>query len=170
MVFAILHRVGIETPKTWAPRMPNLAILPKPAGLPTLTIALRSHLASSSSQGDRKGQYILSLRLLKGAGFIAAMMQPQRKNDPDPHIGQRMDGYRMTFAFGALALVIGSGPRFTLCGLPSKLVQRIAQRFDASQAPMRLGVHAASKQDRRGSPQCLQTPGILVALSVISDF
>src|SRR5437588_8059847 len=80
---------------------------------------------------------MLPLCGLKGDRLITAMMDPHGEDDPDPHIGQCSHGDRMTFAFRALALVILPGPRFTLRGLPGKLVQRIAQRFDAAQATMR---------------------------------
>jgi hypothetical protein len=107
---------------------------------------------------------------LKGDRLIAAVMDPHGKDDPDPHIGQGSHGYRMAFAFRPFALVIQHGPRLALRGLPSKLVQRIAQRFNAAQTPMRLGVHPALKQHGRGSPQRLQTACILVALAIIADF
>ena len=107
---------------------------------------------------------------LKGDRLIAAVMDPHGKDDPDPDIGQCSHGYRMTFAFSALALVILHGPRLALGGLPGKLVQRIAQRFDAAQTAMRLGVHPALKQHRGGSSQRLQTAGILIALAIITDF
>src|SRR6266516_2170879 len=107
---------------------------------------------------------------LKGDRLIAAVMEPHGKDDPDPHIGKRSERYRMTFAFSALALVILHGPRLALRGLPGKLVQRIAQRFDAAQPSMRLGVHPALKQHGQNSPQSLQTAGILIALAIITDF
>src|SRR5689334_896193 len=94
---------------------------------------------------------------LKGDGLIATVMDPHGKDDPDPHIGQCSHGYGMAFPFCALALVIVSGPRFTLRGLPGELLQGIAQRFDAAQSPMRFGVYPALKQHRRGSLQRLQT-------------
>src|SRR5450759_2228889 len=113
---------------------------------------------------------MLPLCLLKGAGLIAATMEPHGKDDPDPHIGQRSYRYRMAFAFCSLALVVVSGPRFTLRGLPGKLMKRVAQRFDTGQAAMGFGVHPALKQHGRGSPQSLQTAGILIALAIIADF
>ncbi len=91
-------------------------------------------------------------------------------HDPGPHIGKRSYRYGMAFAFSALALVVVPGPRFTLCGLPGKLLQGIAQRFDAPQSAMRFGVHPALKQHRRGSSQSLQTTCILVAFAIITDF
>src|SRR5437764_9616760 len=113
---------------------------------------------------------MLALRLLKGGRRIALVMDPHGKDDPHPHIGQRSHSYGMTFAFSALALVILPGPRLALRGLPGKLVQRIAQRFNAAQTSMRLGVHAALKQHGRGSSQRLQTAGILIPLAIITDF
>ena len=113
---------------------------------------------------------MLVLCVLKGGRLIALVMQPHGKDDPDPHIGKRAHGDRVAFAFGSLALVIGFGPRFTVCRLPGKLVQGIAQRFDTAHAPMRFGIHPALKQHGRGSSQCLQTAGILVACAIVADF
>jgi len=90
---------------------------------------------------------MLPLSALKGDRLIAAVMEPHGKDDPDPHIGKRSERYRMTFALSALALVILHGPRLALRGLPGKLVQRIAQRFDAGIAPMRFGIGTTLKQD-----------------------
>jgi len=113
---------------------------------------------------------MLLLCVLKGGRLRALVMQPHGKNDPDPHVGKRSDRYGMAVAFSALALVILHGPRLALRGLPGKLVQRIAQRFDAAQTAMRLGVHPALKQHRRGSSQRLQEAFILVTRAIIPDF
>ena len=113
---------------------------------------------------------MLLLCVLKGGRLIAVVMQPHGKDDPDPHIGKRSHGDRMTFAFSSLALVIVPGPRFTVCRLPGKLVQGIAQRFDTRHAAMRFGVHPTLKQHGRGSSQRLQTAGILIARAIIADF
>ena len=113
---------------------------------------------------------MLVLCVLKGGRLIAAATGPYGKDDPDPHIGKRPHGNRMAFAFGSLALVIGLGPRFTVCRLPGKLVQGIAQRFDTRHPAMRFGVHPTLKQYGRGSSQRLQTAGILVACAIIADF
>ncbi len=112
---------------------------------------------------------MLPLRLLKDSRLIAAPMGPQGKDDPDPNIGKRTHGNGMAFAFRPFALVVVSGPGFTLCGLPSKLMKRIAQRFDTPQAAMRLGVRPALIKHWRGSPQCLQTVNRLIARPVLSD-
>src|SRR2546425_8382304 len=77
---------------------------------------------------------MLLLCLLKGGRLIGLVMHPHGKDDSDPHIGKRSDRHRMAFAFCSLALVIVSGPRFTLRGLPGKLLQGLAQRFDTAQA------------------------------------
>ena len=113
---------------------------------------------------------MLLLCVLKGGRLIAVVMGPHGKDDPDPHIGKRSHRDRMAFAFSSLALVIVAGPRFTVCRLPGKLMQGIAQRFDTAHAPMRFGVHPALKQHGRGSSQRLQTAGILVARAIIADF
>ena len=113
---------------------------------------------------------MLPLRLLKGGGVIAVMMEPHGEDDPHPHIGQRSDGHRMAFALGPFPLIILLGPGFTLRRLPGELMQRIAQGFDASQAAMRFRIHAALKEHRRGSSQSLQTAGLLVAGAIIPDF
>src|SRR6266516_7847436 len=98
---------------------------------------------------------------LKDDRLIAAVLEPHGKDDPDPHIGQCSHGYRMTFAFSALALVILHGPRLALGRLPGKLMHRIAQRFNTAHPPMRFGIHPALEQHGRGSSQRLQTAGIL---------
>jgi hypothetical protein len=113
---------------------------------------------------------MLLLCSLKDGAHIALMMDPHGENDPDPHIGKRSDSHGMAFALCSLTLVIVSGPRFTLRGLPSELMQSIAQGFDTAQAAMRFGVCPALKQYGRGSSQSLQTAGILVAASLIADF
>src|SRR5438045_8504981 len=97
-------------------------------------------------------------------------MQPHGKYDSSPHVGQRTYRHRVAFAFGAFALIIGSGPRFTLRRLPSELMQGIPQGFDTAQPSMGFGVDPALIQHGRGSTQRLQTAGILVALSIIPDF
>ena len=113
---------------------------------------------------------MLPLSLLQGGPLIALMMEPHGENDPDPHIGKRSDSHRMAFALCSLAEVLVSGPRFTLCALPSELMQSIPQGFDTAQATMRFGVGPALKQDGRGSTQSLQEAFILVAASIIADF
>ena len=110
------------------------------------------------------------LGLLKGGGLIALVMHPHGKNDPDPYIGKCTHRHRMALAFSTLALVILHGPWFTLRCLPGELMQAIAQGLDTAQSPVRVGVHPALKEHRRGPRQRLQTTGILIAASIIPDF
>ena len=91
-------------------------------------------------------------------------------HDPDPHIGKGSDRHGVTFAFCALAVIIVSGPRFTLRRLPGELMQGIAQGFDTAQPSMGFGVHPALIEHGRGSTQRLQEAFILVARAIIPDF
>ena len=113
---------------------------------------------------------MLVLRVLKGGHLVALVMHPHGEDDPDPDISKRSNRYAMAFAFSTFALVIGAGPRFTVCRLPGALLQGIAQRLHTAHAPMRFGIHPALKEDRRGSPQRLQEAFILVARTIIADF
>src|SRR6266566_5984302 len=106
---------------------------------------------------------------LKGGRIIRLVRLQHGENDACPHIGQGAYSDGMAFALSSLALVVVPGPAFLLGRLPGKLVQGIAQRFDAAQPPVRLGVVATLKQDRRGPGQSLQTPCIRIAGALITD-
>ena len=90
---------------------------------------------------------MLVLRVLKGGHLVALVMHPHGEDDPDPDISKRSNRYAMAFAFSTFALVIGAGPRFTVCRLPGALLQGIAQRLHTAHAPMRFGIHPALKED-----------------------
>ena len=75
---------------------------------------------------------MLVLCSLKDGCFIAAVLGPHGKDDPDPHVGKSSYRHRMALAFSSFALIILPGPCFTACRLPGKLVQGIAQLFDAA--------------------------------------
>src|SRR5947209_6716440 len=96
-------------------------------------------------------------------------MGPHGKDDPDPHIGKRPDGHAVAFALGSFTLIVVPRPRFALGALPRKLMQGVAQRFDATQPAMSFGIYATLIEDRRGSSQCLQAVCILVALTIIAN-
>jgi len=113
---------------------------------------------------------MLLLSMLKGHGFIAGPLDPHGKDDPHPHVSQRTDRNGVAFAFCAFAVIIVSGPWFTLRRLPSELMQGIPQGFDTAQPSMGFGVDPALIQHGRGSTQRLQEAFILVALSIIPDF
>ncbi len=106
---------------------------------------------------------------LKRRRLVAAVVGPHREDDPDPNVGKCSHGHCMAFALSSFALIIGSGPRFTLRALPGELMKGIAQRFDTPQAAMRFGICPALKQDGRGATQGLQTAGIQVAAPVITN-
>ncbi len=113
---------------------------------------------------------MLLLCSLKDGALIAAVIHPHGEDDPDPHVRQRPNSYRVALALRSFTLIVVSSPCLTLGALPGELVQSIAQGFDAPQAAMRFGIHPALKQHRRGSTQRLQTAGVAVAASIITDF
>src|SRR5450631_1720597 len=125
------------------------------------------HLAREAALGNSAG--MLKLRQLKRRGLITLSTSPHRKDDPDPHIGKCPDSNGVAFAFRSFALIVVFRPRFTLGTLPRKLMQGIAQWFDAPQSTMRFGIHATLIEDRRGSSQGLQTACILIPLSIIAN-
>src|SRR6266702_1067306 len=106
---------------------------------------------------------------LKSRAIIGLMRCKQGENDPPPNVGERTDGDAMTFSFRAFALGIRFGPGFLLGARPRELVQSIAQRFDAAQAAMGLGVGPALKQDRGGAPKRLQASSAGVAAGIIAN-
>src|SRR5712692_1086694 len=111
----------------------------------TMVLASSLHFTTcpSASLGFALGSSagMLVLCPLKGGCLIALVMHPHGKDDPDPDIGKCSHGHGMAFAFRSFALVIVSGPRFTLRRLPGKVLQSIAQGFDAAQATIRFGIH-----------------------------
>src|SRR6266567_131284 len=113
---------------------------------------------------------MLSSSLLKNGRLVLLSLEPDRKENSHPDISKCTDGDTVTFPFSTFALIVGHGPWFGLSALPGKLLQGVAQRFDASIAPMRFGIVATFIGDRRGSRQCLQAGRILVTLSIISKF
>ncbi len=95
---------------------------------------------------------MLLLRPLKDGRFIGAVTKPDGKDDSDPDVSQRTDRHGVAFAFCAFALIIVSGPWFTLCRLPGELMQGIPQGFDTAQPSMGFGVHPTLIQHGRGTP------------------
>src|SRR6266849_8902448 len=123
--------------------------------------------AMETALGSSAGMLLLSQ--LKGRRLITLSMGPHCKDDPDPHIGKRPYGNGVAFALRSFALIVVLGPRFTLGALPRKLMQGVAQRFDATQPAMSFGIHATLIEDRRGASQCLQAVGIEVSLTIIPN-
>src|SRR6266566_2383778 len=113
---------------------------------------------------------VQALCRFKGAGLIPLFLVPESKDNPDPQVGKRTQRFGVTFPFFALALIVVLRPGFGLRTLPSKLLQGVAQRLDASIASMRFGIGAAFIGDRRGACQRLQTGCVRIACSIIPDF
>src|SRR5215469_9612248 len=107
---------------------------------------------------------------LKSRRSIGFVELEHGENDPHPNVREGTDGDTMAFPLAAFALIIGLGPRFLLRALPGEGMQGIAQRFDASQATMRLGVGPALKQDRRGASQRLQAGSTRIAAGIVANF
>jgi hypothetical protein len=128
---------------------------------------LDRHLAMEAALGSSAGMVLLSQ--LKRRRLIPLSTDPHRKDDSDPHMRKRPYGNGVAFAFRSFALIVVLGPRFTLGGLPRKLMQGVAQRFNATQAAMRFAIHATLIENWRGSSQCLQTACILVPLTIIPN-
>ena len=112
---------------------------------------------------------VLLLCQFKGRRLITLSTGPHRKDDPDPHIGKCPYGDGVAFALPSFALIVVLSLCFTLGRLPRKLMQGVAQRFDATQPTMSLGRHATLIQDWRGSCQCLQTACIEVSPTIIPN-
>ena len=125
------------------------------------------HLAMETALSGSAG--VLQLSSFKSCRLITLSMDPHRKNDPDPHIRQCPYSDGMAFPLRSLALIVVLRPRFTLSALPRKMMQGVAQRFDAPQPAMRFGVHATLIEDRRGPSQRLQTTCIKVSFPIISN-
>src|SRR5882762_1915008 len=70
---------------------------------------------------------MLEASAFKDRRIVALLLDPDGKNDPDPEIGQCSHGNGMTFALSSFALIVVQSPSFTVGGLPSKLLQSIAQ-------------------------------------------
>src|SRR5262249_43806178 len=103
---------------------------------------------------------------LKGGCLIGLLLVLYGKDNPGPDVGQGTHGNTMALAFASLALVVVSGPWFTLGRLPGKLVQGIAQRFDTSLSAM----GPTGKHHRRGPCQSLQTRRISIPCAIIPNF
>src|SRR5260370_4372958 len=124
-------------------------------------------LAMETALGSSAGMVLLSQ--LKGRRLITRSMSPHRKDDPDPHIVKCPYGNGVAFALCSFTLIVILRPRFALGTLPRKLMQGVAQRFNAAQPTMSFGIHPTLIEDRRGSSQRLQAACIVVALTIIPN-
>ena len=76
----------------------------------------------------------------------------------------------MAFALRSLALVVGQRPGFFQGRLPGKLIERVAQRFQASGAFPHFGIVATLEGHRSRPSQSLQARGISVAAAILANF
>src|SRR5579864_4416764 len=118
-------------------------------------------LRSSWSMGQLSRQ--------EGGCLIAFVLAPHRKDDAHPDVSKGTYGFGMAFPLRSFALIVVLRPEFLLRALPGELVQGIAQGFTTGITTMGLGIGSALKDDRGGSSQRLQTPGIFIARSLIPD-
>jgi hypothetical protein len=125
-------------------------------------------LQHGPSSSHARGMLVLSMR--EDGLLVVLSLEPDGKENPHPDIGQSTHCNRMTLAFGSFALVILLRPGFRACALPGKLLQDVAQGFDAAQPSMGFLIGPALEEDGRGSGKRLQARGIVVARPVVADF
>jgi len=76
---------------------------------------------------------MLQLCLLKRLGVMAGPTLPHLIDNPHPDVDQGSNRYAMGLALRTFALIIGQCPCLFPGRLPGKLMQSIAQRFQAHQ-------------------------------------
>src|SRR5258708_39794137 len=103
-----------------------------------LPVRVRAQKTALMLSGGQRAMSLLCRQ--KGCRFIAFVLGPQGKDDPDPDIGQGSDCHAVTFACLSLSLVIGFGPGFEPDRFPGKLMQGVAEWFDTRIPLMHPGV------------------------------
>ena len=98
--------------------------------------------------GDVSPGRMSPLRRCKRRGLIAGLAHPHAIDDSHPDVGQGSHRHTVGLAFGTFALVIVQRPGFLQRRLPGKLVQSVAQRFQAGEALVRFGVIATLERHR----------------------
>ena len=98
----------------------------------------------------------------KDRGIIAGVSVPHAIENAQPDVGERPQRDRMTLAFRPLALVVVVGPGFLLSTSAGQLIERVAQRLEASVATMSLAIVPALVEDGGRPCQCskLGTPRV----------
>ena len=94
-------------------------------------------------------QSMSALSSFECCGLIRLLFHPDSEEDAHPNIGQGTHGNGMTFPFSSFTQVIRLGPACLAQALESKLLQSVAQGFDAPKSPMSFGIGAALIEDRR---------------------
>src|SRR5690348_15978761 len=92
--------------------------------------------AERSAQCSSGVRCMLLSGLLKDGRLILCSFDPHGKENAYPDVSKCTHSDTVTFAFSTFALIVGHGPLFGLNTLPGKLLQDIAQRFDAGIASM----------------------------------
>ena len=137
------------------------------------------HRRQNGRRGDRLGDSVGrlggslpmgALSRLKDRRLIAFTLEPHSIDNPHPDVGQCSYRHTVTLALCALALIVGHRPGFLRSALPRKLLQHIAQRFDAGRAFVGFGIVATFVRHRRGSCQRLNARRISVAVTIIAPF
>src|SRR5438034_6792342 len=91
------------------------------------------------------------LSAFKGGALIDFALVPHGKEDTYPDVCQGTNSHAVTLPPGTFALIIRLGPRLVLGAQPGKLVQGIAQGFQASKAHMNRRVLSALPGHRTSS-------------------
>src|SRR6266436_3654833 len=115
-------------------------------------------------------QSMSALSSFECCGLIGLLFHPDSEEDAHPNISQGTHGNGMTFPFSSFTQVIRLGPASLAQALESKLLQGVAQGFDATQSPMSFGIGAALIKDRRSPSQCLQRTGGSIAIPILAYF
>src|SRR5579885_1386286 len=133
---------------------------------PVLFCQLKPVKPARPISGDVPGMGALGS--LKRLGLITCLALPHAINDAHPNVSQSPDSHAVAFPLCAFALIVRACPGFLPCALPSKLIERVAQRLHTGKAFVGFGVIAALKGHRRCASQGLYTAGIGIAAAVLA--
>lgn len=123
-----------------------------------------SHLARASGGPS----CMQALSLFKGRTLRGFALVPKSEDHPHPDVSQSPHGHPVTLALSSFALIIRLGPWLLLGRKPGELVQGVAQRFEAGEAPMNGRILPAFPGHRTGSGQRQDAPGFGGAGAIIS--
>jgi hypothetical protein len=103
-----------------------------------------------------RASLMLAFGSQKDRWLVRFLLVPHSKDDADPDMSQGANGHAMAFSLLSFPVVVISRPGFLLSALPGKLVQRIAQRFDAGKPLMNRScclTHKVAKTGRYASEE-----------------
>jgi len=178
-----VRREGAQVPFSEHERVYHAASRCQAASLPLTPRRLHDLKKACSLEGKKTGGFASQARVplrhtasmealsrLKCCRVIRLVRVHHGENDARPHVSESSHSHRMAFPLGSLALIVVPGPAFLLGRLPGKLVQGVAQRFDAAQPSVRFGVVATLKKNGRSSSQSLQARCVGIPCALIPDF